>query len=48
MMTEMNGWQVLEKLKDNERLKNIPVIIISARTDKTAKKAGCFYAEMFI
>jgi CheY-like chemotaxis protein len=48
MMPEMNGWQVLKKLKENESLKNIPVIIISARKDKTAKNAGCFYAEEYI
>jgi putative two-component system response regulator len=48
MMPEMNGWQVLKRLKESERLKNIPVVIISARTDKTAKKAGSFYAEDYI
>ena len=48
MMPEMNGWQVLKKLKESEKLKNIPVIIISARKDKTAKNAGCFYAEDYI
>ena len=48
MMPEMNGWQVLKRLKESEKLKNIPVIIISARKDKTAKNAGCFYAEDYI
>ena len=48
MMPEMNGWQILKRLKENERLKNIPVIIISARKDKTAKNAGSFYAEDYI
>ena len=48
MMPDMNGWQVLKRLKENEKLKNIPVIIISARTDKIAKKAGNFYAEDYI
>ena len=48
MMPDMNGWQVLKRLKENEKLKNIPVIIISARKDKTAKKAGNFYAEDYI
>ena len=48
MMPEMNGWQVIKRLKESERLKNIPVIIISARTDKIAKKAGNFYADDYI
>ena len=48
MMPEMNGWKVLKRLKENERLENIPVIIISARKDKVAKNAGGFYAEDYI
>jgi len=48
MMPEMNGWQVLKRLKESEKLKNIPVVIISARTDITAKKAGGFYADDYI
>jgi CheY-like chemotaxis protein len=48
MMPEMNGWQVLKRLKESEGLKKIPVIIISARKDKTAKKAGSFYADDYI
>jgi two-component system alkaline phosphatase synthesis response regulator PhoP len=48
MMPEMNGWQVLKRLKENEKLKNIPVIIISVRKDITAKNAGSFYAENYI
>jgi DNA-binding response OmpR family regulator len=48
MMPEMSGWQVLQRLKENERLKNIPVIVVSARKDVTAKKAGSFYADDYI
>jgi CheY-like chemotaxis protein len=48
MMPEMNGWQVLKRLKESDSLKNIPVIIISARKDKTARNAGRFYAEDYI
>ena len=48
MMPEMSGWQVLKRLKENERLKNIPVIIISVRKDQTAKNVGLFYADDFI
>ena len=45
MIPDMNGWQILKRLKENEKLKNIPIIIITARTDKTAENAGRFYAE---
>ncbi len=31
MMEDMNGWMVLEALKADDRLRSIPVIIISAR-----------------
>ena len=48
MMPEMNGWQIIKKLKQNEKMKNIPIIIITARKDKIAEKAGRFYAEDFI
>ena len=37
-MPEMNGWELLERLKKNERYKEIPVIIIS--TEGSAKRMG--------
>jgi CheY-like chemotaxis protein len=48
MMPEMNGWQVLEKIKENGDWKNIPIIILTARTDNHAKNAGKFLADDFI
>jgi two-component system sensor histidine kinase/response regulator len=33
MMPEMTGLEVLEKIKENEATKDIPVIMVSARTD---------------
>jgi two-component system sensor histidine kinase/response regulator len=33
MMPEMTGLEVLEKIKENEVTRNIPVIMVSARTD---------------
>jgi len=48
MMPEMNGWQVLKRLKENEKMKDIPIIIITARKDKVAENAGRFYAEDYI
>jgi two-component system alkaline phosphatase synthesis response regulator PhoP len=48
MMPEMNGWEVIKRLKESDRLKDIPIIIITARSDDAVKKAGEFYAEDFI
>jgi CheY-like chemotaxis protein len=31
MMEDMNGWAVLEAIKANEQLREIPVLIVSAR-----------------
>jgi CheY-like chemotaxis protein len=31
MMEDMNGWAVLEAIKANEQLRDIPVLIVSAR-----------------
>ena len=48
MMPEMNGWEVIKRLKESEKLKDIPIIIITARTDAAVEKAGGFYADDFI
>jgi CheY-like chemotaxis protein len=48
MMPEINGWEVIRRLKDNENWKDIPIIIITARTDDVVEKAGNFYADDFI
>jgi CheY-like chemotaxis protein len=48
MMPRLNGWQVLEKIKENDSWKDIPIIILTARTDNVAKNAGEFLAEGYI
>ncbi len=47
-MPEMNGWEVIKRLKENDRLKNIPIIIITARSDETTPFFGNFFADDFI
>ena len=37
-----------KRIKDNQSWKEIPIIFITARTDKIAKNAGEFYGEDFI
>ena len=48
MMPEMNGWEVIEKLKIHPSYQNIPVIILTARTDGFARDAGKLMADDFI
>jgi CheY-like chemotaxis protein len=47
MMDDMSGWRVLELVKEDENLRKIPVLIVSARhhledPDRTAAHAGLF------
>jgi len=37
-----------DKIKENENWKNIPVVFLTARTDRVAKNAGGFLAEDYI
>lgn len=38
MMPAMNGYEVLEHLKENEKTKNIPVVMITAKTQEGDKQ----------
>ena len=51
MMDDMSGWQVLEIIKQDESLRDIPVLIVSARhyledPDRTAAHAGLFHGYL--
>ena len=48
MMPEMSGWEVLNQIKENSSWRNIPIIFLTARTDRVAKKAGVFLGDDFI
>jgi len=48
MMPEMSGWKTFDIIKKNESWKNIPIIFLTARTDKIAKNAGGFLADDYI
>lgn len=39
-MPGMSGWEFLGKIREQERLKNIPVIILTAHTDYENRKTG--------
>jgi len=48
MMPEMSGWETYNHIKENDLWKDIPVIFLSARTDRIAKNAGGFLGEDYI
>lgn len=40
MMPEMDGWQVLEKLKSEEGTASIPVVLLTAKADEASQLRG--------
>ncbi len=48
MMPEMSGWETFKRLKNNPLWKNIPIIFLTARTDKMAKDSGSFLGDDYI
>ena len=40
VMPEMDGWQVLRTLKGDERTRNVPVVMLSARAERRDKMIG--------
>jgi len=48
MMPEMSGWETFDKLKGNASWENIPVVFLTARTDRIAKNAGGFLGDDYI
>ena len=48
MMPDMSGWEVFDKLKEDDNWNKIPVIFITARNDKISKNAGFFLGDDFI
>jgi CheY-like chemotaxis protein len=48
MMPEMDGWEVFDKLKANPLWKEIPIVILTARTDGFAENAAELIADDYI
>jgi CheY-like chemotaxis protein len=48
MMPQMSGWEVLDQIKKNPSWSSIPIIFLTARTDRTAKNAGSFLGDDFV
>ena len=48
MMPGMNGWDVVAEMKKNEKMKSIPVVFLTAKTDNLSKAMGKLSAEEYI
>ncbi len=44
MMPDMDGWQLYDKLRSDDALKSIPVIIFTAKRDKMSELLGLNFA----
>ena len=48
MMPEMSGWEVYDKIRDNPQWRHIPIVFLTARTDRIAENAGEFLGDDYI
>lgn len=48
MMPEMDGWDVTALIKENQELKDIPLIFLTAKTDSISKGMGLLTSEDYI
>ena len=48
MMPDICGWLIYDTIRDNIKWRDIPIIFITARTDKIAKGSGKFLGEDFM
>lgn len=48
MMPEMSGWDVFAKLKEDLRLRSIPIVILTVKADPICKGLGKIPADDYI
>ena len=48
MMPGMSGWETFDKLKENTSWETIPIVFLTARTDRVARNSGGFLGEDYI
>jgi CheY-like chemotaxis protein len=48
MMPEMNGWELIHKIRQLKKLRDIPIIFISSVADDTSKRTAYEIADDFI
>jgi len=46
MMPDMDGWEVYQKMKADDELKNIPVIVVTAKAQSIDKVLGLHIAKV--
>ena len=46
MMPDMDGWEVYQQMKADEKTKNIPVIVVTARAQSIDKVLGLHIAKV--
>ncbi len=46
MMPDMGGWEVYQQMKANEKMKDIPVIIVTAKAQSIDKVLGLYIAKV--
>ena len=48
LMPGMSGWETLNKIRENLSWRSIPIVFLTARTDRVAKDAGGFLGEDYV
>ena len=48
IMPEMTGWETFDRIKENLKWRDIPIVFLTARTDRMAKEAGGFLGDDYI
>jgi len=48
MMPDMNGWEVHKRLQENPKWRDIPIVFLTAITDKSSHITGSVIAEDYI
>ena len=46
MMPDMDGWEVYQQMKADEKMKNIPVIVVTAKAQSIDKVLGLHIAKV--
>ena len=46
MMPDMDGWEVYQQIKADEKIKNIPVIVVTAKAQSIDKVLGLHIAKV--
>lgn len=47
-MPGMNGWQVYKKLREDDKLKTVPVIFFTSREDNVSKSFGKILGNAYL